>query len=334
MNEMKFRTTVSPLSHQGTISHSSPMLMLGSCFADSVGRKLEQELFDVLVNPFGTLYNPASIAAVTRFLASGETFTHKQLMQSGNLHGSWLAHSSLSSSNAETALVRLNRAAQTSREFIPTASHAVITLGTAYVFSLRSTGEIVANCHKRPATEFTRTLLTVDQCAEAILSAIANLTAMSPDMNFIFTVSPIRHTADGLHGNQISKATLLLAIEKVCDANPGRCTYFPAYEIMLDDLRDYRFYDSDMKHPSPLAVDYIYSLFAESYFSGQTIELACESAKLTRRLSHRHMTDDSASIDQFNESTLTYARQLLSRHPELGRAIKRFFKTNSKSLSL
>lgn len=325
---MEFRTVIKTQPEKGLISHATHMMLLGSCFSDSIGQRLKENLFNVCVNPFGTLYNAASIATVTERIVSGTPFTEQELIDNGHIFGSWLSHSSLGSSSAEKALAKLNEALCEGRRALASADFVIITLGTSYVFSLRSGGQIVANCHKFPADTFVRSRLSVTETTEWIERIIAAVRQLSPQSRFIFTVSPIRHTADGLHGNQLSKATLLLAIDEACRCHPdGACLYFPAYEALMDDLRDYRFYDADMKHPSAVAADYIYNLFSETYFSDVTQKLAKEARALTRRMAHRPLTDDSESISKFRNITGIMADDLLHRNPELADAIHRFIKS-------
>jgi hypothetical protein len=173
-----------------------------------------------------------------------------------------------------------------------------------------------------PAAEFNRRLMSIDEIVNMWTSLIADLKGVNPGLKIIFTVSPIRHLADGAHGNQVSKSTLLLAVERLCN-QLDNLLYFPAYEIMMDDLRDYRFYASDMTHPSDVAVDYIYEIFSQSFFSEETRNLAQECEKLTRRLTHRHMTDDVLAIEKFNQSTQQIIEKMLLSHPYLGSAINK-----------
>lgn len=325
---MEFRTVIKPRPEKGLISHGTRMVLFGSCFSDSIGSRLKENLFSVCVNPFGTLYNAASIATVVERIATGELFSETELIDNGHIFGSWLSHSSLGSVSPEKALAKLNDALGEARGALQSADFVIITLGTSYVFSLRYTGQIVANCHKFPADTFVRSRLDVRATVEWIERIIKAIRQLSPHSRFIFTVSPIRHTADGLHGNQLSKATILLAIDEICHTHAdGMCLYFPAYEALIDDLRDYRFYDADMKHPSPLAADYIYALFSDTYFSDATQKLAKEARALTKRLSHRPLSDDTESLSQFRNITGIMANDLLRRNPELTDAIRRFIKT-------
>lgn len=312
---MEFRTAIKPLNKKGIIDHQTPMMIIGSCFSDNIGTRLINNLFDVDVNPFGTLYNPASIASALRRIISGKPFDSDDIFEYENRFHSFSHHSRFSSTDSETTLNNINTRLQAAHEQLHHAKVLIITFGTAWVFRLRSTGDPVSNCHKRPAAMFTREMLSVDGIIEDWNELLNELKAFNSDLTIIFTVSPIRHLADGAHGNQLSKSTLLLAI------NSLNAEYFPSYEIMLDDLRDYRFYADDMTHPSDVAIDYIYSLFSQSYMTDATRELARSCARITRRLSHRPMTDNVATIESFQSSTKQILDSLLLSHPYLNKAI-------------
>jgi hypothetical protein len=204
--------------------------------------------------------------------------------------------------NAHEVVSRINSKLVEASAQLRRSQVLIITFGTAYVYESKKTQNVVSNCHKLPAAEFNRRLMSIDEIVNMWSLLIADLRVVNPGLKIIFTVSPIRHLADGAHGNQVSKSSLLLAVERLC-SQLDDLLYFPAYEIMIDDLRDYRFYASDMTHPSDVAVDYIYEIFSQSFFSEETRNLAQECEKLTRRLTHRHMTDDLLAIEKFNQST-------------------------------
>lgn len=320
---MKFRTEISPLPAAGTITHSTPVFLIGSCFTDNIGRRMSMELFDVMINPFGALYNPASIASLIDRIADMHPFDESELISDGRLIHSFMAHSTMSRPTAKETVNILNDRLRQANAFLRQAHVCFITLGTAYVYTHKDTGRIVANCHKLPADCFIRSRLTSEEAASYIRDIIARLNRINPELQTIFTVSPIRHTADGLHANQLSKATLLLAIDSVAAADTT-IGYFPAFEILMDDLRDYRFYAADMKHPSDTAADYAYSLFAQSYYSPTTISLADKARRLTRRLDHRQLSADDASFQKFQNETNRLARELLDCHPQLMRAMSKY----------
>lgn len=264
---MKFRTELN-VGRGVPVSHSHRLLMLGSCFTDEVGARLVRDGFNATVNPTGTLYNPLSVARTLQLLEAGKQYGADELFENQGLWRSFDHHSSLADADPAVALAKINDAMARGAEALAEATHLVVTLGTAWVFELPD-GRTVCNCHKLPASRFVRRRLSVDEIVDAWSPLLQRY---SSRCQFIFTVSPIRHTADGLHGNQLSKATLLLAIDRLAELYGVE--YFPAYEALVDDLRDYRFYAADMKHPSEVAVDYVYSLFAASHFTADTLREA------------------------------------------------------------
>lgn len=318
---MEFRTALHPLQKAGHVSHSTPVFMLGSCFTDSVGERLESDMFDIMRNPFGTVYNPASMDSQMQFIVGKRNPVQDELLHENGLWHSFLTHSSLSAATQDALLENIRRSSHAALDFLKRAEVAVLTFGSAWVYRYNSTGEIVSNCHKLPAKLFTREMLSVDEAASYIGSCISTLRSVAPDMKIILTVSPIRHIADGLHGNQLSKATLLLAADRVVRTRE-EVIYFPAYEAVMDDLRDYRFYDTDMKHPSSVAVDYIYSLFADSFFTSRTKEAAAAAGRHTRLTNHRLLdTSSGESQCNFKNKIIQSAERLKTLYPELAAAV-------------
>ncbi|MDE5912073.1 MAG: GSCFA domain-containing protein [Muribaculaceae bacterium] len=276
---MNFRTALQVPT--GTeITHRDRLLMLGSCFSTEVGARLLRDGFNTTVNPTGTLYNPMSVAKTIGLLESCTPILPGHLFENQGLWRSFDHHSSLSDPDRDKALEKINSAITAGHKALQEATHVFVTFGTAWVFELPE-GGIVCNCHKLPPRNFIRRRVTVNE----IVGTWTPILRRHPDKHFTFTVSPIRHTADGLHGNQLSKSTLLLAVDELCAG--GAAEYFPAYEALIDDLRDYRFYAADMKHPSDVAVDYVYSLFASARFSQSTMTRAAEAARASRRAAHR-----------------------------------------------
>lgn len=289
MGDFKFRTMVMADEAGTRIDYGSKVIMLGSCFTTEVGKIMQEYRFNVLVNPFGVLYNPCSIAKSVKRMLSCTPFSAKEVIQtnptdasSPEKFASFSHHSSFARLSAEEFLENANRALKEASDFLHSSDTVIITLGTAWIYTLAGTGEVVSNCHKRLAKEFNRRLLSVEEC-QSILEEIASLL---PDKEIIFTVSPIRHLKDTAHGNQISKATLLLALDRVIAGNP-HCRYFSSYEIMMDELRDYRFYAEDMLHPSPLAVKYIFEIFKESNISPLAFKQMADNMRLTRAENHK-----------------------------------------------
>lgn len=312
MNDMVFRTEVAPLKGlRGLISHDAPVVMMGSCFTDNVGALLQRSGFDVCVNPCGTLYNPASIASALLDILYERRYTRNDLMEHGGVWHSWGHHSRFSDPDPDQVVERINSALAQAADTLSRASVLIVTFGTAWIYRLADTRTVVANCHKQPASMFTHEMLTAQQVTGLWKKMLRELHARYPQLKVLFTVSPIRHLADGAHGNQLSKATLLLAIDQlIAELGPAAtplappsltsvpnasapltafpdAIYFPAYEIVVDDLRDYRFYAADMVHPSDVAVDYIYRRFCESFMTPDTIQRAAVAERQWRRSAHR-----------------------------------------------
>ncbi len=314
----EFRTIVQPLENQqGLIDHSHPVVMLGSCFSDNVGQRLCDGLFDCIVNPCGTLYNPASIANAVLDLLYDRDYTIDDLFQHEGVWHSFSHHSRFSGTDPDQVLESINESADRARKALSNASAIIVTFGTAYLFRLRENHRVVANCHKMPATMFSREMLPADKITGLWRKMVKEITARYPGMKVVFTVSPIRHLANGAHGNQISKSTLLLGVDALAREMPESVVYFPAYEIMMDDLRDYRFYTADMTHPSDVAVDYIYDVFRRSFMTDDTRDLEQQCLKLSRRLKHRHISATTEAVDGFEAGTQAMISELVAAHPEL-----------------
>lgn len=260
MEGLKLQTPVETGRSAVCISLNDKIFVLGSCFADNMGQKMEDLGFDVCVNPFGTLYNPVSICNSVARLTSGIPFSESECVQMGAGAGlvcSFSHHTSFARRTEDEFLNVANASLKEASLWWKAATKVIITLGTAWIYEYLRSGETVSNCLKIDAKEFSRRRLSVRETATLLM----NMVARHPEKEFIFTVSPIRHLKDGAHGNQLSKSTLLLALDEVIAKFPERCEYFPAYEIVLDELRDYRFYAADMIHPSDQAVDYLWSRF-------------------------------------------------------------------------
>ena len=320
-----------PRGCAGMVSHGEPLLTLGSCFADEVGACLERQLFDVTVNPFGPLYNPASILRAVECLAHDKPVVTADLIES---HGAWhsmLFHSRFSGSDRENLAEELTRHIHSLHVLLPSLKTVCITLGSTRCFIDRATGRVVANCHKLPASRFEECRMTMDETADAIVKAYKLLADTAPGLRIVVTVSPVRHRGAGFHADKLSKATLLLGAEKAVNAINAACAigrlpagavYFPAYEIVDDELRDYRFYAADMLHPSDVAVDYIYSRFADTFFTPETLSLAERAAAVTTRLLHRPLNSEIAADTR--RAALGAARIFATQNPAVAPALDRF----------
>ena len=280
---MKLFTRADPGTSAVTVSYDDHIFVMGSCFADVVGARMLNAGFDVCANPFGTLYNPLSIAKAIKRLGSGEPFTIDDCVRMGagaDLVCSFSHHTSFAKADAAEFLAGANASLKEAAEKWKTCNKVIISLGTIWCYF--RDGEVVSNCLKRPQAEFERKALGLEQTAAVLRSVVES----NPDKEFIFTVSPIRHLADGAHANQLSKSTLLLAVESVL--GPGR-EYFPAYEILMDELRDYRFYAEDLAHPSHVAEEYIWENFISFAVPEQQRPRIEENLKAWRRSQHRPM---------------------------------------------
>ncbi|WP_195373140.1 MULTISPECIES: GSCFA domain-containing protein [Parabacteroides] len=291
------------------------MLLLGSCFAENIGTRLAGNKFNVDINPFGTLYNPASIAAALRRLLHPERFTADDLLQHEGVYHSFSHHSRFSSTSETECLRNINDRLEASANEFRKTTYLVVTLGTAYVYRLKSSGEVVANCHKLPEKMFDRSMLTVGKIIAEWKELLLSLWEQNPDLKILFTVSPIRHWKDGAHGNQLSKATLLLSVDELQAAYPERIAYFPAYEIMMDELRDYRFYATDMLHPSELAIDYIWQRFTENFLSDETKGILKEWAEIQKAINHRPFQPESDAYKRFISQTLLKMERINEKFP-------------------
>ena len=285
---IKWQTPVAEEKCPVPLRAGDEIMVLGSCFADETGRRLAECGLDVCVNPFGTLYNPVSVCNSISRLQCGVPFTREDCVGMGAGAGlvcSFSHHTSFARPTPEAFLEHANAALETASARWKSASKVLITLGTAWCWRHLPEGEIVSNCLKRPAGEFSRERLTVPQTAALLKSLVQRY----PDKFFVFTVSPIRHLSDGAHGNQVSKSILLLALEEVCAAFPDRTVYFPAYEILLDELRDYRFYAEDMVHPSLQAAEYVFGKFLSFAFPDEERSRLEERRKAFKASQHRPM---------------------------------------------
>ncbi len=316
---MQLTTPVSTPDKRIGISHKDQMMLIGSCFADSIGNKLTGRAFNIDTNPFGVQYNPLSIATVLDRIADGTPFNEHspEVFLHNGLWSSILHHSSFSSPEKEKLISGINARLEKAHARLKELDIIFITLGTAYAYSRKSDNRVVGNCHKLPGNLFERRLLSIEEICRSIAGTIDKTHKTNPKTKFIFTVSPIRHLRDGAHDNQKSKATLILAIDHILELYPECASYFPAYEIMLDELRDYRFYADDMIHPSGKAVEYIWEKFAACYFSKETIVLNDRVEEIMRGIEHKPFNASSPQYRQFIETLLQKIETVCKEHPYL-----------------
>ncbi len=308
---MDFRTRIEIPPSPLRITHDSRLLLLGSCFAESIGQKLRNGCFRTDVNPCGIQYNPLSVAGTLQLLAEKKQLGPEELLQQNGLWVSLQHHGSFSGSDRETCLEGINNRLHAGARHLREADQLLITFGTAWAYRYRKTGEIAANCHRFPGTDFDRFRLKPDEIVAEYTTLIKTLSALNPALHIIFTVSPVRHWKEGAHGNQVSKSALLLAIDELA-AHFKQVSYFPSYEILMDELRDYRFYDTDMLHISGQAVEYIWERFRETYFDRATDELLKRVEKIQKSLQHRPFRPDTPEYEQFKKHLLREMEEVRS----------------------
>ncbi len=309
-----FSTIVNIEPSGSQIHYQDGIMTLGSCFSENIGRKLQNAYFDVDINPFGVLFNPVSVAKSIQLILDNKRFTEADLFQQGSLYYSF-AHSSLfSGSHPEEVLARMNQRMEVAVGNFQKARFLLITLGTAWVYEVE--GEVVSNCHKLPSVTFQRRRLTVNEIVKDYEELIERLKTQFPELQLVFTVSPIRHWKDGAHENNLSKSILHLAVDELQQLF-SYVSYFPAYEIQLDELRDYRFFSSDMFHPSEVAVEYIWKRFGEVYFSADTQNLLTRLEKLALQINHRSIHPDSEEHQHFINQLERQKLELVKEFPYL-----------------
>ncbi|NBJ04596.1 GSCFA family protein [Alistipes sp. Z76] len=305
---MQFRTVIDIKSFDRKIDHSSRILSLGSCFADNIARRMQRAKFRVEASPTGILFNPESIArAVERFAAS-ESPAREELRHDGERYFGYDFHSAFADADPERALAAMREAARRGADALRRADTVIITFGTAWIYRLRENGEVVANCHKQPQSLFARELLAADRIADRYAKLLEGPLA---DKHVIFTVSPVRHLGDGAERNSLSKAVLRVAVGELASRFPD-ADYFPSFEIMNDELRDYRFYADDMTHPSQTAVDYIWERFGATAFAESARRAAERAERIAEAAEHR-------PFDPRGETHRNFCRAMLRRIDELRR---------------
>ncbi len=299
---MDSRTEIKISPSAVKISLQSQMVTIGSCFADIMGGRLLANKFSVLVNPFGVMYNPVSVNKILQATLRGSNLSQDLLWQQ---NGQWFhydLHSDFFDESASQLLKRSNILLAQTGNFIKKADVLLLTLGTAFVYQLKANQAIVSNCHKAPANLFTKHLLSIAEVTKAIIDIYTSLVNLRPHLQVILTLSPVRHLKDGMTENQVSKSILRVACHQASVECP-QISYFPAYEIMLDDLRDYRFYKKDMIHPSEIAEDYIWEKFVQTYADKEAIEFMKEWEKITKALAHKPFHVTSAAHQTFLQQT-------------------------------
>ncbi len=323
---MKFRTEIPSLSSPFRLTYEKPMLFLGSCFTDNIGLNLKELYFPILINPFGVVYNPLSVKKSLEILIEEKIYTEKDLQHFNGLWYSWDHHSSFSNPEKHEILNKINTEIAEGVQILKKSSFLLITFGTSRVYRLRDTNQIVCNCHKKPASIFNRELLEVDTIVKEYEELYLKISKINPSIRFIFTVSPVRHWKDGAHGNQVSKSILFLALEKIKEIYKDAYDYFPSYEFLMDDLRDYRFYSDDLLHPNGIAIEYIWQKFMESYFDPETKTIIETLGKIIKASRHRVNFPGSKQHNEFSGRQLDQIFELEKKYPFLDlTALKQHF---------
>lgn len=321
---MEFRTTFGIEPSEDKITYSDLVMFIGSCFANEIGKQFEACKMPVMINPSGTVYNPVSVSNTLDTITDGRRYTIEDLY---NNNGIWLSfnhYTDFSSEDPEEVLNKINSVIEKSQNFISRAKFLFITFGTARVYRWETSGKIVSNCHKMPASEFTNELLSTAGIVSMWNSELTKVKSLFPGLKVIFTISPVRHWKDGAHGNQISKSVLFLAVEELLK-HPSKPGYFPAYELLIDDLRDYRFYDDDMLHPSSSAINYIWQRFLDCYFDNKTIELQNEVIKITKACRHRFTISSGKKKKEFAGSMLDKIKIIENKIPSIDFSVEKSY---------
>lgn len=315
---MKFTTPILIDSKKyPKITHTDKILSLGSCFSTNIGEHLISSKINCLINPYGIMYNPSSIAVALDELMIKKVYREDDLFEYNNLWSSWMHHGDFSNSDKQIALSTINSALSAVHKNLESLNYLFITFGTAWVYKLKQNGQIVSNCHKVPDTEFRREKLEVDEIVRYYVDLLNRILALNKNLKIVFAISPIRHIKDGLICNQISKATLHLAVYQLCQEYPDNCIYFPSYEILNDELRDYRFYAEDMVHPSSVAIDYIWEKFRVAFFDTKTDQLIDECTKIFKSFRHRPINSDTIEYRSFLERLVIKMETLMKKNPTL-----------------
>jgi len=305
---MKLSTQVSISKSEATLSHNVPALLIGSCFSQNIGNKLIDHKFAVHVNPNGIVFNPISVVNSLKRIADHETYTADELQQYDNKWFSFNHHSSFSSFDKTQCLKGINTALTEAHNYLQKTETIFITLGSAWVYEYEPIG-IVANCHKIPNKNFSKRLLSVKE----ILTAFDSIKNVLKHYNLVFTVSPVRHSKDGLHENNLSKSTLHLALHNLVEQH-SNCAYFPAYELVIDELRDYRFFKDDLVHPSNFAVNYVWEKFSDCFFNESTIALNTAIQKIKAAVHHKPFNFNSEAHQTFIKNNLALMDDLSKKN--------------------
>jgi hypothetical protein len=296
---MQFHLNYTPPKPGFELNHDHKIFMIGSCFSENIGTKLIEQRFKTHNNPNGNLFNPTSIHQCLETLSKSKPMEEKYFLNRDDIFYSYLHHSSIHDEYKNDLRKKIDKENQLATQFLKESNYLIITFGTAFVYRHLELQTVVANCHKQPASYFEKQMLTIENIVSSYSKLFKDLPAFNPNLRIIFTVSPVKYLKDGLIENNLSKSTLILAIKELIKLNPA-CSYFPAYELVTDDLRDYRFYKEDLAHPNQQAIDYVWEKFSDCFFSNSTQQLNREIKKLNTALNHRTLIANSAEAIKLN----------------------------------
>jgi len=312
-----FRTILKINKSRTDISHHQNIILMGSCFSEHMGQKLEHAGFQTIINPFGIVYNPVSLHIQINRLLNQRYYEPSELVHYNELWHSFDHHGSFSGIDNTAVCDSINKQLSGATKVSAGETTWLITLGTAYYYALADQQKVVSNCHKFPGSFFSKKRITIETGIRLLTETFEEIFQSNPLSKIILTVSPVRYLRDGIIENQRSKAILQLISESLCEIFPDRVEYFPAYELIMDDLRDYRFYHPDMAHPSVMAVDYIWENFRKAYFTEQTNTIYNQVLQWKTRKDHRPLYPQTLEAKAFEEATRSIGRDLMKRYPFL-----------------
>lgn len=308
-----FRTRLPVKEFPFALTHEDKLLCLGSCFAEHISQKLTYYKFQSLLNPFGIQYNPVSLSRSLIALLEEKRYTENDIFQHNHLWHSFDHHSHFSGTDPKQTLDTINEATRQGTAFLQRADFIILSLGSSFVYENKASEQVVANCHKLPGHLFHRRLLPLEEIQKYLDDTIKRISAHFPNIQFLLTVSPVRHIKDGLIDNQRSKSRLLLAAEWLCHHHK-LVHYFPSYELLMDDLRDYRFYGEDLIHPSNMAINYIWKYFCQAFMEDSTLTLIAAVEKIKTAAAHRPFVPESQQHQQFLKKQLNSIQELESSY--------------------
>lgn len=317
---MQFRTKISIPKNNNSIDYNSKIVSLGSCFAENMAEKLDYFKFQNICNPFGIIFNPVAIEKMIYRMVNQSFYTEKDIFFHNERWHCFEVHSDLSNADKQELIANLNTILTVAKLQLQAASHIIITYGTSWVYRNVESNAVVANCHKVPQAAFSKEILSVETIKKSMQNTLDLIQKINPNVNFIFTVSPVRHLKDGFAENQLSKAHLISAIYQILQleiCNQKSAIYFPSYEIMMDELRDYRFYAADMIHPNAVAIDYIWQRFSETSIADKSQSIMQEIETIQKGLAHKPFNPESESHQQFLSKLQDKIAKLQKQFPQI-----------------